>query len=643
MARTWNKNPDWWKNNKVDGTGVTIPVEDLTAEIVIEKEFGKNDHLDVMVNEIMTEVAIKDGIGFFNNSYSPHDPYTRQVLFLEHKDETNAKNNNVPLEMFYGGAAGGGKSDAILMAALEYVHVKGYAALILRKTFADLSKPGAIMDRAHTWLKQTDAKWQEKTKTYTFPSGATLTFGYMESENDKYNYQSSEFQFIGFDELSHFTFTQYTYMFSRLRRLLHSDVPIRMRSGSNPPQTVSGMWLKERFVPDDFVPEMADEPVVFTKYYYDEETGIKKHSYFVPARMDDNPHLDQESYEEALGELDYVTRMQLRRGDWQISVKGDILFMWSEPHSVITWSAFNRAFGLPSWNRSIPLPWKLGVFQDWGTTKGHPCVTGWFATAPQGSPVVNGVDLSGLVFWYRTLVKTTQCSAKRIKEKIFDVMIPDYEVQRCQQWEMSHEASSEREEYNDPDPETGLTLPFSNWQTGKTRGIESLKTAITPMETQLQNPFNPTVMGYTKLMLIVEDNELYNPKVITDDWDKGQSRVRLEFPAYKWHENKSGEAKTGPNFPHPLFNDACDVARGAAASYFPMSEEESAEDKIKKELKKSLPNVIFNDNMNLSEGSQLALILETARVRRQLAGELDFDEYGQPIEVTGLRDLSQGW
>jgi hypothetical protein len=154
----------------------------------------------------------------------PHAPFPRQQLFLDLDVR----------EAFYGGAAGGGKSDALLMDALKYRDVPKYSALILRRTFKELNKADAIMDRAHQWLRQTAARWSAEHRRYTFPSGATLEFGHFEYENDKYQYQSAAYQSIGFDELTEFQESQYTFLFSRLRRLTGSDVPTRMRGASNP-------------------------------------------------------------------------------------------------------------------------------------------------------------------------------------------------------------------------------------------------------------------------------------------------------------------------------------------------------------------------------------------------------------------------
>lgn len=211
------------------------------------------------------------------------------------------------LEAMYGGAAGGGKSDALLAAALQYVTEPGYAALLLRRTFADLKLPGALMDRAAEWLSGTDATWNSNDHQWVFPSGATLTFGYLENEKDKYRYQSSEFQFIGFDELTQFTRTQYTYMFSRLRRLLGSAVPLRVRSATNPGGEGHD-WVSQRFP----VQNHGGRPV------------IRDGRMFVPALMEENPGLDREAYELSLAELDPVTRAQLRAGDWNVRQQGNL-------------------------------------------------------------------------------------------------------------------------------------------------------------------------------------------------------------------------------------------------------------------------------------------------------------------------------
>src|SRR5262249_9514350 len=106
----------------------------------------------------------------------PHVPTPHQQAFLDLTCQ----------EALYGGAAGGGKSNALLMGALRYVDVPGYSALLLRRTYKDLNQPGALMDRAHDWLRDSGAKWDHENKAYHFPSSAVLKFGYLENENDKY-------------------------------------------------------------------------------------------------------------------------------------------------------------------------------------------------------------------------------------------------------------------------------------------------------------------------------------------------------------------------------------------------------------------------------------------------------------------------
>jgi len=221
----------------------------------------------------------------------PHDPTknVKQLAFLMYTGQ----------EALYGGAAGGGKSDALLMAALQYTDVPGYSALLLRRTYPELAKSDGLIPRSIEWLNGKGPDWHETKKLWQFPSGARLEFGHLMRTNDMYRYQSAEYNFIGFDELTTFEEDQYRYMFSRLRRLESSDVPLRMRAGSNP-GGIGHDWVSQRFLVE----------------------GPASGRLFIPANLDDNPFLDKESYEHSLNELDPTTRRQLRYGDWNARRRG---------------------------------------------------------------------------------------------------------------------------------------------------------------------------------------------------------------------------------------------------------------------------------------------------------------------------------
>jgi hypothetical protein len=203
-------------------------------------------------------------------------------------------------EAFYGGAAGGGKSDALLMAALQHVDKPGYHALLLRRTFPELEGADGLITKAHEWLGEYrasgDADWNEQKHRWTFPSGATLQFGHVQDEKAMYRYQGQAYQFVGFDELTHFTERQYEYIaFTRSRRVTahqHAGIPVRARSASNPGNVGHG-WVKRRFIDQR-------KPGVF----------------FIPAKIDDNPGLDRATYSQDLSHLPEELRRQLLDGDW---------------------------------------------------------------------------------------------------------------------------------------------------------------------------------------------------------------------------------------------------------------------------------------------------------------------------------------
>lgn len=207
------------------------------------------------------------------------------------------------LDAFYGGAAGGGKSVALLMCALQYVDCPDYHAVLFRDTYQNLTKPGSLLSLAHEWLTKTDAKWIATEKKYLFPSKATLTFSYLDSPRDHYNHLSAAYQFIGMDECVNIRENQALYLFSRLRKSANNPIPLRFRCASNPPtneQLGRGSWVKKRYV----------------------DKATRGRRVFLPANLDDNKYIDREEYIKSLSNLDAVTCAQLLHGDWEIQAQG---------------------------------------------------------------------------------------------------------------------------------------------------------------------------------------------------------------------------------------------------------------------------------------------------------------------------------
>lgn len=251
--------------------------------------------------------------------FCPHRASPKQTIFLLLENR----------EAFYGGAAGGGKSDAGLMGALQHVDKPGYAALLLRRTYAELSKADGLIPRSHQWLSGTSARWNEDRKTWTFPSGARIEFGHVETENDKFKYQSAAYQYIFFDELTSFSETQYEYIgFTRARRSADSDIPIRTRAASNP-GNVGHAWVQSRFIDN-------------------REPGV----IFIPARVIENPGLDVADYTASLESIDEVLRKQLLEGDWG-AIEGAAFAIRPE-HQIATFK--------------IPSQWEQFESMDYGLT-----------------------------------------------------------------------------------------------------------------------------------------------------------------------------------------------------------------------------------------------------------------------------------
>jgi len=201
-------------------------------------------------------------------------------------------------ELLYGGEAGGGKTAALTSESLRQVNSPNYRAIIFRRTNDELEQ---IKIEARKMFPAAGGIYRESDNTGIFPSGARVWLRYMQYEIDRLKYQGREFQFIGFDEVTHFTEAQYTYLFSRCRT---TDPSLRcyVRSSAMPGGP-GHKWVKDRFI--DKVPASPSRRPV-PKFFWggrvsetDEWEEIEvpqgtKDSYsraFIPASRFDNPTL----------------------------------------------------------------------------------------------------------------------------------------------------------------------------------------------------------------------------------------------------------------------------------------------------------------------------------------------------------------
>lgn len=223
----------------------------------------------------------------------PHIPTAKQAAFML----------LCCMEAYFGGAGGGGKSDALLMDALQYVDVPGYSAILFRATYTNLAQAGAIMDRAQEWLiGKPGVRWSGSDKRFIFTTSdpqkpATLSFGYLQNDLDHLKYNSAEFQYIGFDEVTEIRERSYRYLFARLRRQKGCNIPLKCRSTSNPAQN----WVKARFV-NPGTPEIP----------------------FIKSTVYDNPYLDVVAYVESLQHLHPTDKARILNGDWDVTEMGDV-------------------------------------------------------------------------------------------------------------------------------------------------------------------------------------------------------------------------------------------------------------------------------------------------------------------------------
>lgn len=233
--------------------------------------------------------------------------------------------------VLYGGSVGGGKSEALLWEAfIQMIESPNNRGLLLRRTFPELDR--SLIQRALMKFPHSLGRWVASKRSWEFHNGSVLEFGFCEKETDVFQYQSAEYGFIGFDELTHFTKFQWDYLVNTRLRSVVPGVWPRARAASNP-GGVGHLWVKEMFI------DKGLRDVV-----WEDEHGYRLA--FIPARLQDNPHLlkNDPTYVKRLMRMPEDDRKALLDGDWSVFA-GQYFKEWSESIHVI------EPFEIPSWWR----------------------------------------------------------------------------------------------------------------------------------------------------------------------------------------------------------------------------------------------------------------------------------------------------
>ncbi len=277
-------------------------VKDTVKKETIPRKSCDNPAVDAYLKGVTNNVGMEEQMDLYIEAMKEAEgrpvaflPTPKQYQFLAASEDF----------VLYGGAAGGGKSYAILFDAVRYAHMKGYRGVIIRRSMPELRELIDISREIYpAMFGKANTKYNSSEKTWRFPSGAILEFGFLDNPADKYQYQGKQYAWVGFDELGlQATPEGFDYLKSRLRTTL----PIKpsIRCTANP----GSLWVKERFI-DPAPPNTTFRDKVGLTYR------------FIPSLISDNPYMYQNGegqYVKMLSSMSEVERRQLLEGDWTVS------------------------------------------------------------------------------------------------------------------------------------------------------------------------------------------------------------------------------------------------------------------------------------------------------------------------------------
>lgn len=246
-----------------------------------------------------------------------YTPSERQTLF----------HTSTAFETLYGGAAGGGKTAAIVAEALTYaLENKGARVYMFRKTLPEIEQSitPEFHKQAHAYIEAGHMKFNGKRNEWTLTNGSIIRYAYLQNAKDKYKYQSAEMHLLIIDELTHFAYDEYEYLRTRVRGV--NSFKKKIMAATNPGGIGHG-WVKSLFID----PSPLGERII--------EEEIEGHKYtrqFIPAKVSDHPDAQfRQDYERVLGAIkDPSLRKALKDGDWNVFA-GQVFKEWrSERHTL---------------------------------------------------------------------------------------------------------------------------------------------------------------------------------------------------------------------------------------------------------------------------------------------------------------------
>jgi len=266
------------------------------------------------------------------------------MTYKPHSGPQTAFHESAAFEVLFGGSCGGGKTVSLLAESLRYVHYKGYAAMLFRRTVPQLTLPQGLVDQSMEMFGK-EGQYNDLAKRWRFPNGSSISFGHMQYAADKQNYKGAQISFLGIDQVEDFDENMYIYLFSRVRST--AGCPRRIRVTANPPDdtvryVADPTWIKRRWLPwlgSDEELEVARLPktepgdLLWYKRIDDKDTLVEPDTpgamsrTCIPATVYDNPTLMRENpeYIAQLESLPLLERERLLHGNWNIVAAGNIL------------------------------------------------------------------------------------------------------------------------------------------------------------------------------------------------------------------------------------------------------------------------------------------------------------------------------